>query len=164
MRTKAIQALQDALGRVDNAGSLRPAAPEDIKRAKEAGFPQELLELYADHEPSPDKTWVQLRQRIWCIAHALVENRNAVPGLGVFPHGYVVFASNMCGDGCCIDTNVRLLDGQHPVVLFPHDSIDEHTDLAYIEASRVEVASSLDEFLLKFAAGTLIEEPYYPPR
>jgi|SRR5579862_1766048 len=163
MGTEAIQALKDALSRADHGGSLGPASAEHIKRAKEAGFPQDLIEFYAGHEPDPDKICVQLGQRIWCIASALVENKDAVPGLGVSPHGYIVFASTMCGDAYCIDTNVRAPDGRHPVVLFPHDSIDEYTDLPYIEASRIEVASSLDDFLFKFVAGTLIEEPHYPP-
>jgi hypothetical protein len=162
MRAEAIKALQDAINQTEDAGSVGPATPENIKRAEEAGFPRELIEFYGSHEPNPERTCVQLEQRIWCIASALEENKDAVPGIGLFPRGYVVFASTMCGDAYCIDTNVSTPDGQHPVVLFAHDSIDEDTDPAYIQASRVEVASSFDEFILKFAAGALVEEPRYP--
>jgi hypothetical protein len=164
MRPETIQVLKDALSRADDVVSLGPASPENIQRAKEAGFPQELIEFYADHEPDPHKHCAELEQRIWCVASALQENADAVPGIGVFPHGYVVFASTTSGHAYCIDTNVSAPDGRHPIVLFPRDSIDEYTELPYIEASRVEVASSLDNFLLKFAAGTLVERPHYPER
>jgi hypothetical protein len=163
MRTETIQALKDALSRAGSVVSLGPAKPEDIERVRAAGFPQELIEFYADHEPDPDKHCAELEQRIWCVAKALEENTDAVPGIGLFPHGYVVFASTMSGHAYCIDTNTSAPDGQHPVVLFPHDSIDECTELPDIKASRVEVASSLDDFLLRFGAGTLIEKPRYPP-
>jgi hypothetical protein len=39
--------------------------------------------------------------------------------------------------------------------------IGETTGVEYIRASRMEVASSFDDFLRKFASGKLTEEPYY---
>lgn len=145
----------------EEAGRLRPANPEDLKRAEQAGLPRELLELYRQYEPDSS---VDLSQRLWCAAHAVLENTDAVPGIGLFPHGYVVFASTLDGDAYCMDMNVTNEHGEHPIVLFGHEFIDENTELAHIQASRVEVASSLDDFLVKFAAGTLSEDVHYPPR
>ena len=143
----------------EEAGTLRPARPEDLERAEKAGLPRELLDLYRDYEPDG---YVELSQRLWCAVHAVLENQDAVPGIGLFPHGYVVFASTLDGDAYCIDTNLTNERGEHPVVLFGHEAINEDTELSYIQASRVEVASSLDEFLVKFAAGTLSEDVVYP--
>jgi hypothetical protein len=46
----AIRALREALSQT-NGGSLRPAAEADLERANEAGFPDELLDLYRAAEP-----------------------------------------------------------------------------------------------------------------
>jgi len=82
-----------------------------------------------------------------------------VPGCALFPHGFIVFASNLCGDSYCIDTNIKSAQGEHPVVLFSHEMIWEETSLEEFLPLRLEVASSFEEFLSKFADGTLIEEP-----
>lgn len=71
----------------------QPASPESLKEAEEAGFPPELLSFYARCEPDE---FIELKQRIWSIENAIVENENAVPGCALSPHGYVVFASNLC--------------------------------------------------------------------
>jgi hypothetical protein len=145
----------------NSEGQLKPASPVDLKRAQAAGFPDELIEFYRENEPDPKLECIELKQRIWSIDSALVENQGAVPGCALFPHGYVVFASNLCGDSYCIDTNVTTPDGHHPVVLFPHDAIREEAPLSKIQPFRLEVASSLEDFLLKFTDGTLIDEPNY---
>jgi hypothetical protein len=43
---------------------------------------------------------------MWSIRGAIQENRDGVPGVGLFRHGYVVFASTTCGDAYCVNTNV----------------------------------------------------------
>ncbi|RJQ44631.1 MAG: hypothetical protein C4534_06190 [Gaiellales bacterium] len=121
-----------------------------------AGFPDELVEFYTRCEPDD---CIELKQRIWSIANALIENTDAVPGCALFPHGFIVFASNLCGDSYCIDTNIKSAQGEHPVVLFSHEMIWEETSLEEFLPLRLEVASSFEEFLSKFADGTLIEEP-----
>ena len=43
----------------------------------------------------------------------------------------------------------------HPIIWFRREVISESTDLAYLWPYRVEVASSLDDFLGKFSEGEL---------
>jgi len=136
----------------------KPASAEDLKRAEEAGFPSELIEFYRECEPAD---CIEIKQRIWSIDNALVENRDAVPGCALFPHGFIVFASNMCGDSYCIDTNVTTPEGHHPVVLFSHEMIEEDTPLSRMQFLRLEVAKSLEDFLVKFTSEALINEPLY---
>lgn len=159
---KRFQQEEDAY-RIKNGGrhpqrQLRPASAEDIQRAEQAGFPRELLDFYRECEPAD---YIEFKQRIWSINKALEENRDYVPGCSLSPHGFIVFASNICGDAYCIDTNVATADGQHPVVLFPHDAIDEDASLSAIQPFRLEVATSLADFLVKFTNETLANEPTY---
>jgi hypothetical protein len=138
--------------------TLAPASAESLARAKQAGFPTELLEFYGECEPD---VCIELKQRIWSIDNALVEAQGAVPGCALFPHGFIVFGSTMSGDAYCIDNNVKSPDGQHPVVLFAHEMIGEDTSLSEIEGLRLEVANSFSDFLEKFVDGTLIDEPLF---
>jgi hypothetical protein len=85
-----------------------------------------------------------------------------VPGVALCPRRYFVFASNLSGDAYCIDGNLVTPEGHHPVVMFAHDSIGEDTEHEDILAARLQVASCLEEFLLSFATGALIDEPQYP--
>jgi hypothetical protein len=138
--------------------NLAPASTESLARAKEAGFPDELLEFYAECEPG---VCIELKQRIWSIDNALVENQGAVPGCVLFPHGFIVFGSTMSGDAYCIDKNATSPDGQHSVVLFAHDMIGEDASHSEIKTLRLEVADSFSDFLAKFVEGTLIDEPLF---
>jgi hypothetical protein len=138
--------------------ALRPASTEDLAAARAAGFPEELIEFYRRWEP---ESCIELKQRIWSIKEAIVENTDAVPGCALSPHGFIVFASNMFGDSYCIDTNVAAPDGNHPVVLFSHEVIEEDASLSDILPLRLEVAPSFEEFLVKFTEETLNEEPLY---
>lgn len=158
-RKTGVQALEEALRRAGDGGRVRPAKPKDLERAERAGFPRELIEFYGKCEPHPGDQYVELEQRIYCIALALRENRKTVLGRAIFPHGYVVFAGTCAGDPYCLDTT-KTERGRHPVALFGHEVIHESTDLAYILASRVEVASSLDDFLRKFSEGRLDDDAY----
>jgi hypothetical protein len=115
------------------------------------------LLFYKRYEPNPKIGYFEIEQRIFCIAGAIRENRQLGPGAVVFRHGYVAFAATTSGGAYCFDTNVRTEDGKHPIVLFSHEEIDPSTDLKSIEASRVELASSLDDFLFQFSVGTLKE-------
>ena len=136
----------------------KPASAEDIQRAEAARFPTELLDFYRQCEPA---TCIELQQRIWSIDDALIENTRAVPGCALSPHGFIVFASTLCGDAYCIDTNVATPEGQHPIVLFSHEMIQEDATLSDIQSLRGEVAKSLEDFLVKFTNETLCDEPSY---
>jgi hypothetical protein len=156
-QTEAILAL---VTKIQQAGVElpRPASKMDLKRARKAQFPKELIEFYRQCEPID---CIELRQRIWSIENALVENTDAVPGCVLYPHGFVVFASNRCGDSYCIDTNVTTPKGRHPVVFFSHEMISEDATLADIQRLRLVVAESLEDFLIKFTNGTLVNDPLY---
>jgi hypothetical protein len=136
---------------------LRPASAEDLDRARAAGFPDELVDFYRQWEPDG---CAELKQRIWSIDNALVENADAVPGCALSPHGFYVFASNVYGDSYCIDTNVSR-EGHYPIVLFSHEVIAEDMPLSAILPFRKEVAASLKDFLFQFANETLDEKPFY---
>jgi hypothetical protein len=68
----------------------RRASEEDLRLAQTAGFPEELLDFYRACEP---EDCIELKQRIWSIGLAIVENTDAVPGCALSPHGFIVFAS-----------------------------------------------------------------------
>ena len=154
------EAIQALVKKVQQTGGERPkpASAEDLQRAEEAGFPSELIAFYRECEPSD---CIEIKQRIWSISNALVENRDAVPGCALFPHGFIVFASTLCGDSYCIDKNVRTPAGHHPVVLFSHEMIEEDTPPSRMQSLRLEVAKSLEDFLVKFTSESLIDEPLY---
>jgi hypothetical protein len=166
MEEEVIRALKRVLKEV-GAGRLRPAPSKQLKLAKEYGFPNELIEFYRSYEPHG---YVELSDakpgfgavRLLSIADALEANFYAMPGVGVFPQGYVVFAETNGGDAYCMDTNAMTSEGQHPVAIFGHEVIDDKTDPAYIDKSRWEVASCLEDFLIKFINGTLDDSPFYP--
>jgi hypothetical protein len=153
-------AIRDLMAKLKEQGSPVPgrASVEDLKRAQSADFPGELLDLYRECEP---ENCIELKQRIWSIESAIIENTNAVPGCALSPHGFIVFASTVYGDAYCVDTNVVTSAGHHPVVLFSHEVIGEDASLSEIQRLRLEVASSLADFLRKFTNGTLNEEPSY---
>ena len=79
---------------------------------------------------------MELKQRICSIDDAIQENTDAVPGCALCPHGFIVFANTFCGDAYCIDTNIASPKGDHPVVLFSHEMIDEDASLSDIQASQ----------------------------
>jgi hypothetical protein len=153
-------AIRDLMTKLTEQGSPVPgrASAGDLERAQAAGFPDELLDLYRECEP---ENCIELRQRIWSIENAIIENSNAVPGCALSPHGFIVFASTVYGDAYCIDSNLVTSAGHHPVVLFSHEMIGEDATLSEIQRLRLEVASSLEDFLRKFTIGTLNEEPSY---
>jgi hypothetical protein len=152
---------------LDEAGTglLRPASEANLELAQQAGFPADLIEFYRLYEPYSEEGYISGNgqgNRIWDIPNALFSIKTDVPSLVVYPLGYIAFAETRCGDAYCIDKNVTGPGGEHPIVLFSHESVGEDTEPAYIGASRLEVASSIEDFLLKFAALTLIDEPSFP--
>jgi hypothetical protein len=166
--------LKDVVKRVrqklkeSGSGGFRPATEQNLKLAEEAGFPPELIEFYRSFEPyDPDGHGVFVSDQhihIWDIPNALWSIRKDVPAFVVFPLGYIAIGMTRYGDAYCMDSNVAGAEGKHPIVLFSPETINENTETSYIQESRLVVASSLDDFLLKFAAGTLVDEAFSPPK
>jgi hypothetical protein len=162
MMSDAVDELKAELMKSDG-GTLHPASEEDIEQARLFGLPPVLIDFYRENAPDPAIQCVELDQRIWSVRNAISENTDYVPGAYLFPLGYVVFASNMCGDAYCIDTVNVTTTGECPVVLFPHDDIDEGASLADVEPHRLTIACDLEDFLRKFARRSLVKEPEYDP-
>jgi hypothetical protein len=157
----AIAELNTTLAK-DDFGGLRPATYQDLELAISTGFPQALIDLYRLGAASSETGMIELNQRIWSVQNAVAENVNYVPGAYLFPLGYVVFASSKSGDAYCLDTIHLNCKGEEQVVLFPHDVMDEGASLNELEKYRLIVAENLEDFLLRFAHRTLINEPKYP--
>jgi hypothetical protein len=155
-----IEELKEELKKADG-GKLRPADEVDIEEIRKFGFPQVLISFYRESAPDPIDGRIELDQRIWSIKNAVIENRDYVPGADLFPLGFVVFASNKFGDAYCMDTVNVDASGEYPVMLFPHDVIEEGFSLKDVERYRLQVASNLQDFLVKFTKRTLINEPKY---
>jgi hypothetical protein len=158
--SRAVDELKVELERA-GGGVLHPASEKEIERAIQFGFPPVLVDFYRESAPGGGGGCVQLKQRIWSVESAISENTDYVPGAELFPLGYVVFASNLCGDSYCIDTLNVAANGQCPVVLFPHDAIEEEASLIDVEKYRLIVATDLEDFLSKFVRGVLVDQPKY---
>jgi hypothetical protein len=52
-------------------------------------------------------------------------------------------------------------DGRFPIVLFPHDVIEERASLEDVEPYRLAVAEDLEDFIRRFASRSLIQKPKY---
>jgi hypothetical protein len=165
MISEAVKELQAELTK-SGGGSLQPASDEDIKQAELFGFPKILVDFYREHAPDAADGRIELgdTQRIWSVQRAIEENRDYVPGAFLFPLGYVVFASNRFGDAYCLDTVHTDSSGEVPIALFPHEvfeDVEEGLSFEEAEPYRLTVATSLEDFLRKFARNTLTEEPKY---
>jgi hypothetical protein len=156
----AVEELREELNKADG-GSLHPASDDDLQQASLFGLPEVLINFYRENAPDPKDGRVELDQRIWSLQNAIAENRDYVPGAELFPLGYVVFASNKFGDAYCIDTVHTSPSGEHSIVLFPHDVIEEGATLADVERYRLTVATNLEDFLQHFARRTLVEKAKY---
>ena len=79
----------ELMAKLKEQGSPVPgrASAEALERAQAAGFPDELLDLYRECEP---ENCIELKQRIWSIENAIIENSDAVPGCVLSPHGFIV--------------------------------------------------------------------------
>jgi len=173
MRTTVIQSLQQALKQAGEQ-QLRPARARSLELAVQSGLPAELIEFYRENEPQSDdfigcvglgSDQPDEPERIlFTLARTLEDTFYEPPGSALFPLGYVTFAGTGSGDVYCLDTNVTTSSGGHPVTLFALETIHEDTDPGYIHESRLVVADSLEDFLVKFVDGSLEDMPLYPER
>jgi SMI1 / KNR4 family (SUKH-1) len=116
-----------------------------------------VLDFFSAYEPS---ACVEHQVRLWPIEQILEENESYVPGCYASKHGYVVFATTLCGDTYCFDISQG---GQTEprIVLLSHEVIDEDTTAAQISRLAKPVAKSLYEFLDQFVRGEVDEECVY---
>ena len=70
-------------------------------------------------------------QRIWSVQDAITENRDYVPGADLFPLGYIVFEA-ISSETRTVSTPLTAPAGECPVVLFPHDVIEDGASAASV--------------------------------
>lgn len=160
MISEAVEELRAELKKA-NAGTLQPASEDDLEQARRFGFPSLLVDFYSESAPESNVAYVELDQRIWSVQNAIAENRDYVPGADLFSLGYVVFASNKFGDAYCVDMVHTDASGEYPIVLFPHDAIEDGATREDVEKYRLPVAANLEDFVFKFARRALVETPKY---
>jgi hypothetical protein len=136
------------------------ASSEDLALLKKLGAPEEVLDFFAYHEPI-DCAEIS-GARLWPIAELIHENSDYVPGADLHPRGFLVIATNECGDSFCIDLSVQEKQFR-PVLIMSHELSWEEMSDEEVRALRKEVAESFIEFLEFFAAGRLEKEPFFEP-
>src|SRR4051812_27453612 len=99
--------------------AFRASSPIELAKLEALGVPESILAFYREFEPSE---CAEGQVRLWPIQNVLEENEAYVPGAYVSKHGYIVFATTLCGDAFCFDLRQR---GQvEPrVVLLSHEEI-----------------------------------------
>ena len=140
--------------------AFRRASSEDIAQLKILGAPDEILDFFTNYEPS-DCAEIS-GARLWPIAELIHENKDYVPGADLQPRGFLVIATNECGDSFCVDFSVP---GKQscPVVIMSHELSWEEMSEKEVHALRKVVAQSFTEFLELFVAGRLDKEPLFEP-
>jgi hypothetical protein len=141
--------------------AFRRASLEDIERLKKLGAPDEVLDFFANHEPS-DCAEIS-GARLWPIAELILENSDYVPGADLHPRGFLVIATNEYGDSFCVDLAVQGKQSR-PVVIMSHELSWEEISEEEVHALRKVIAGSFDEFLELFVAGRLDKQPLFEPR
>lgn len=121
--------------------------------------PDVIVEFYSDHEPVRSGRG---QVRLWPIADMVVENTQAVPGVGVHPHGYVVFASTFGGDAYCFNLNKLDARGEPEIILVSHECVAEDCTADEAHQAVKKVANSLYDFLEQYSRGAVDEECVYP--
>jgi putative NIF3 family GTP cyclohydrolase 1 type 2 len=137
---------------------FRPASDAAINQLRDLKFPESIVAFYARHEPADCAEGVV---RIWPISHLVMENTQAVPGIGVAPCGYRVFASTLCGDAYCFNLNRSSEEGEREVVLIPHEVIGEDSSADEVHRVAKRIARDLLEFLGQFEKGEVDQECIY---
>lgn len=134
--------------------TLRPASSDSLNALREMDFPPDAIRFYSSHEPA-DGLEGPAGVRLWPIRDLIVENKEGVPGICVYPYRYRVFASTSGGDAYCFDLNGAANGEASRIVLFWVDDVGEDSSVREVHAAARPVAKDLAEFLRKFADGTL---------
>jgi len=135
-----------------------PASLSSLAELRALDFPEAVIEFYEQYEPL---RCAQGQIRLWPIDDIVVENRQGVPGICVHPHGYAVFATTMCGDAYCVNSNKLDMDGEPTIVLISHEAVSEDSTPEEVKRLAKPVASSLRIFLEQFTRGEVDEECIY---
>jgi hypothetical protein len=136
---------------------FRASSPAELAKLEALGVPECILAFYREFEPSE---CAEAQVRLWPIQHVLEENDGYVPGCYASKHGYIVFATTLCGDTYCFDLTQH---GQAEpcIVLLSHEVISEDTSAAEFVRLAKPVAPNLYEFLQQFVRGEVDEECIY---
>ena len=136
---------------------FRPASPMELAKLEALGVPESILAFYREFEPSD---CAEGQVRLWPIEHVLEENEAYVPGAYASKHGYIVFATTLCGDTYCFDLT-QSGQGDPRIVLLSHEVITEDTSAQEYVRLAKPVARRLYEFLQQFERGEVDEECIY---
>jgi hypothetical protein len=138
--------------------AFRPASPGRLAKLRELKCPEAAVRFYGEYEPAD---YAEGQVRLWPIDDIVVENTQGVPGICVHPHGYLVFASTLCGDAYCFNSNKLDADGEPEIILVSHEAVEEGASAVDVNRVVKPVASSLVSFLQQFTKGELDEECIY---
>jgi hypothetical protein len=141
--------------------AFRRALSEDLARLKKLGAPEEVLDFFANHEPS-DCAEIS-GARLWPIAELIHENIDYVPGAALHPRGFLVIATNECGDSFCVDLAVQGKQSR-PIVIMSHELSWGEMSEEEVRALQKVIAESFNEFLELFVADRLDKEPLFKPQ
>ncbi|MEY2407711.1 MAG: hypothetical protein QOF48_381 [Verrucomicrobiota bacterium] len=136
---------------------FRTASPVDLAKLEALGLPDFIVAFYREFEPSE---CAQGQVRLWPIQQVLEENEKYVPGAYASKHGYIVFATTLCGDTYCFDLTQHG-QAEARIVLLSQEVIHEDTTAAEISRLAKPVAQTLHEFLSQFIRGEVDEECVY---
>ena len=136
---------------------FRTSSPVDLAKLEAFGLPDSILAFYREFEPSE---CAQGQVRLWPIKDVLEENEAYVPGAYASKHGYIVFATTLCGDTYCFDLTQHG-QAEPRIVLLSHEVIHEDTTAAEMSRLAKPVAQTLHEFLQQFIRGAVDEECIY---
>jgi hypothetical protein len=135
-----------------------PASFSSLSELRALEFPEAVIEFYEQYEPS---RCAEGQVRLWPIDDIVIENRQGVPGIGVHPHGYAVFATTMSGDAYCFNSNKLDGAGEPEIVLVSHEAVGEEATADEVNRVAKPVAACLLEFLEQFSRGEVDEECIY---
>lgn len=150
-------ALVDAIEK-HTGGQFRNAEPTAIDQLRGLGLPEPVVAFFAKHEPAK---CIEGQVRLWPISEIVRENRDFVPGCNTSQHGYVVFATTICGDTYCFDVNDTDENGEPRIVIISHEEDFEQMPAEQMRQLAKPVASSLTVFLQTFLRDELDEDCLY---
>lgn len=139
-------------------GRFRRAETEALDQLRSFNLPASVVSFFRDFEPTE---CIEGQVRLWPISEMLRENRDYVPGADVSPHGYIVFATTICGDTYCFDLNVIDENGEPRIVLISHDEDFEGMSSDQITGLAKPIAPNLAAFLEMYLFDKIDEDCIY---
>jgi len=133
--------------------SFQPSNSDQLSVLDQFALPKSVRVFYEQHAPSTEAEVEFVR--ILPIESIVEEMTDAMPGIVIRPHGYVIFAVDGGGDAYCFDKECCDNRGEPAIVWIPHDGFDLQTSRVQIEQAARNIAPSLSEFLVQFRDGQL---------